>query len=172
MKKTLVAAAASLLLAAVSFAGTPANYSGTWKLDLASSKHLPSVYKDLTGGQINVTQDDKQVAVDVSMQTKTDGSEFKKSMVYKLDGSETTSEVAINTGSGMQNVPSTLRGAALPSGQLLLTQTHQVTVNSKTWESTSAERWTLSADQKTLTVHRRDNLPKGAVEYDMVFTRS
>jgi hypothetical protein len=38
--------------------------------------------------------------------------------------------------------------------------------------ATTYELWDISADGKTLTIHRRDQMSRGMFEYDMVFTRS
>lgn len=167
MKTTFLALA--LLSAATTLpAAPPVQYSGTWTYDAAASKGLPPMYADnITGWTLNVTQDAKHVTSKVHIENKL-MPPLDQTFEYALDGSETKTESAIVTPDGPKQVPTTLKAHVGENGALSLTITREFSMNGEDIRGVIAEEWELSADGKTLTVHRHDSMPR-KTDMDVVF---
>lgn len=89
---------------------------------------------------------------------------------YSLDGKETTEEPsAENAGMG---IPGTKLKADLKSdGTLNLSLVRKFNTPMGESESSTKEKWTLSADGKTLTIDRDQTSPRGSLSAKMVFTK-
>src|SRR5947209_1411811 len=151
----------------------PANYAGTWSLDAQKSKNLPPrIFQNVTNLALTVTQDTKKMDVRVHTTfTKGDPQESIQFYSYNFDGSETKAALSMRTPMGMMDTPAKLRAKVLEGGKLELTIDRELNFQGNPVNINTVERWELSADSKTLTVHRTDTSPRGAQEYDMVFNR-
>ena len=173
MLKNLIFGAA-LLAASLAFgaAAKPADYTGAWALDLKQSKNLPPFYSNVQSHKLNVTQDEKHLRV--AVEVGDGGAEpFKTSFEYNLDGTETKAETQMRTPAGTRNIPTTLKAEVVEGGCLHLTITRErPTRDGGTMKLTTVEDWRLSADGKTLNIHRSDETPRGEkFESDMVFVK-
>jgi hypothetical protein len=173
MKRLLFAAA----LVAVTFANVlavkPANYSGAWALDMKQSKNLPAYYSHIKGHKLSVTQDDKQLRVAVEIDDAQAAEPFRMDFAYALDGTETKTETQIRTPAGARSVPTTLKAVAAEDGTLRVTITRDIDMpDGSAVKAVTVEDWKLSADAKTLTIHRADDGPRGKTESDMIFVKA
>lgn len=149
----------------------PANYVGAWTLDMQQSKNLPKFYENVKSHKLFITQDEKHliVVVEVSLGQ---GEPDKLNFNYNLDGSESKTETMIRTPNGMVSVPTTLKAVVAGDGKMQITIVREITMPDKTFKGVTVEDWSLSADGKTLTIHRADDTPRGKMQADMVFVKS
>jgi hypothetical protein len=169
MKKLILAII--LLAATFVFAATkPANYAGNWTLDFKQSKNLPKYYDNIKNHKLSITQDEKvlNVGVQISFGQPTPD---KMSFVYNLDGTESKTEVQIRNQNGPLMVPATLKADSIENGKLKITISREIPMGETTFKGITVEDWELSADGKTLTIHRADDTPRGKVEMDMIFVK-
>jgi hypothetical protein len=163
---TLAAALAPLALALV----PPARYAGAWTLDRAQSRGLPPYYENVRSHRLAITQSDSVldvfVTVDVGAATP-DTIRFR----YRLDGRTTQTQTAVRTPGGLQQVPTALVATPTTDGGVHIVITRTVAMGGPPMQAVSTEDWTLGTDQRTLTVHRVDEMPRGRLEADMVFRR-
>lgn len=169
MKKLILA----IILMAASFAfaaNKPANYAGNWTLDFKQSKNLPKFYENVKSHKLFITQDEKllNVAVEVNLGQETAD---KLGFVYNLDGTESKTEVKIRTQNGPLNVPATLKALVRDDGKLQITISREIPMGDMPFKGITVEDWQLSADGKTLTIHREDETPRGKMQADMVFVK-
>jgi hypothetical protein len=168
MKK--LALTTALLAATALYAATPtaANYAGKWTLDQTKSQNLPHFYARVKSQTLNVTQDANalDVAVEVAVGEQ---SPDKLDFHYTLDGKEAKAETSIRTVSGPVKTPVWLKAVVQDAGALAITIDRQLPGDGA--HAKTNELWSLSADGKTLTVHRKDDGPLGARESDMVFVK-
>lgn len=170
--KTLFLMAALLLLSSHAFAAPKTeNYAGTWTLDTKQSKNLPPFYSRVRSHKLIITQDEKHlnVAVEVSIG---EAAPDKLSFPYNLDGSETKTETLIRTPAGPQSVPATLKAVVSADGRVHITITRELQMQGESFKGITNEDWELSADGKTLTIHRTDEMPRGKMQTEMVFVKS
>jgi hypothetical protein len=172
MKRLLFAAA----LVAATFANVlakPADYSGAWTLDVKQSKNLPPYYSHIKGHKLSVTQDDKRLRVAVEIDDTQAAEPFRMDFAYTLDGTETKTETQIRTPAGARSVPTTLKAVAAEDGTLRVTITRDIDMpDGAAVKAVTVEDWKLSADAKTLTIHRADDGPRGKTESDMIFVKA
>lgn len=162
----------ALSIAAFSFGGAkPANYSGAWTLDMKQSKNLPKYYERIQSHKLNITQDEKRLNVGVEIGREQHEPE-KIDLIYNLDGSETKTEMKLRTQDGLVSVPTTLKAVVKDDGKIEITITREVPMPDKTFKGVTVEDWELSADGKTLTIHKTDNAPWGKMESEMIFLRT
>ena len=166
--------AAALIAALFSNAlAKPANYAGTWTLDLKQSKNLPPYYSHVQAHKLSTTQDDKQLRVAVEIDDTQAAEPFRADLLYKLDGTETKTESQIRTPAGTRSVPTTLKAAASEDGTLHVTITRDITTpDGDAFKAVTDEDWKLSPDAGTLTIHRADDTPRGKTESDMIFIKA
>jgi hypothetical protein len=170
MKKLFLVIA--LIFACFTFAqAKPANYAGNWTLDTAKSKNLPKYYERIKSHKLSITQDEKQLKVAVTVDLG--GSEPDKlSFVYNLDGSETKTQTQIRTQDGPMQVPTTLSAKVGADGKIHIIIAREIQLPDGPFKGTTIEDWELSADGKTLTIHRADDTPRGKTESDMIFVKN
>ncbi|HXM41706.1 MAG TPA: hypothetical protein VN924_10660 [Bryobacteraceae bacterium] len=130
------------------------NLGGNWKLNAAKSDFgampAPNTRTD------TITHDDPDLR-DVYTQSGQMG-QFTAEMKYSTDGKETTSSVRgneIKTTAKWDGDDLTIAGKAQFNGA-------DVTLN---------DRWSLSADGKTLTIQRHVNSPMGATDQKIVLEK-
>src|SRR5829696_770033 len=187
MKNILFAAIFCAAFAISAFAqAKPADYSGTWTLDIPQSKL--DVRTRIESMTMTVAQTDKELKV--TSETKRQappadaaaapaggagagrgagrgGAGGDGTVVYSLDGKETTIEVDGPNGKMPVKYTASLDGgkANLSSSRSFNAgQMGDVTVTTK-------EVWSLSADGKTLTVVREQSSPRGSNSSTMVFVK-
>jgi hypothetical protein len=165
--KTLFAAAA---LATLVLHATPPNYAGNWTLDAAKSTGLPPFYAEIKSHKLTVTQTDKTLDVAVTVD-RGNPEPDKMHFTYNLAGAETKSETPVRTPMGMIPVPTTMRAKVNDDGTVVINIDREFPMGGQSIKATTVETWKLSADGKTLTVHRVDNNPRGESIADMVFVK-
>lgn len=161
-----------LLAASVAFAARvkPANYAGNWTLDKSQSKNLPRYYENIKSHKLAITQNEKLLNVDVEIKMgESDPGDFH--LAYNLDGAESKTETPIRTPDGLINVPTTLKAVEIGDGKLRITISREINMNGSSFKGVTTEDWQLSADGKTLTIHKVDEMPRGKVESDMIFVK-
>src|SRR5215210_4031676 len=162
MKKTLVLCVAlCAMMIAVSAAGAATNFAGTWLLDKTKSEGLNP--RMVEGGDIiyTVTQDDKTITVEAP------GRGGTQKTVYKLDGSETTTQVE-----GQMPGKMTTKAAWKDNGKTLeLTSVRSGNFNGNDFTATTTQHWELAEDGKVLKIHSKSESPQGAREAKYVFTK-
>lgn len=159
------------------------DYSGTWTLDISKSK--VGERARIESMTMTVSQTDKDLKID-SKTVRTgrpDGSSGgtgggggmgrgggfgngDDSRTYSLDGKETRIELE----SPMGKIPVTSK-AKVDAGKLNLSSSR--TFNGPNGEITAEtkEDWTLSVDEKTLTVTREQTTPRGTNSSTLVFVK-
>ena len=169
--KTLALALALSLAPLAPSAPKPVNYSGSWTLDKARSKGLPSFYDRVRSQRLEIAQRgwhlDVGVVVDIG-EAAADTMRF----VYTINGAETRTVTAVRGPGGMMQVPTVLRAVASADRQVHLTIERDIALGQGSFHAVSKEDWQLGADGNTLTVHRADDTPRGPMQSEMVFTRS
>lgn len=89
---------------------------------------------------------------------------------YSLDGKETTEDAsAANPGMGMPGAK--LKAELQKDGTLNLSLVRKFNTPMGEAEASTKEKWTLSADGKTLTIDRDQTSPRGSLSAKMVFTK-
>ncbi|HET6231771.1 MAG TPA: hypothetical protein VFE05_16975 [Longimicrobiaceae bacterium] len=167
MKKLLLALALGLSTAASAHAQA-ANYAGAWTLDMARSHGLPPYYSQVKSHRLDITQD--AAHLDVGVQVDILGHTDSLSFVYNLDGSETDTQTSIRMQNGPVPVPTKLK-AAVTDGGMHITIARTIPMGDHPFTGVTTEDWSLSADGRTLTVHRVDDSPRGQMVADMVFSK-
>lgn len=170
--KTIAAIVLSLAATAALAAPLP-DYSGKWTLDLAASKDLPQrMYAGVASQTLTLKQTDKQVSFDIDIQRKDDAPAFKQTLTFNLDGTPTETSSKVRTPNGEVTVPMTLTLKPAADGTLNVTEVRHLSMGEQKFEAETSEQWQLSADGKTLTVHRTDKMRRGTMSFDMVFRRA
>jgi hypothetical protein len=187
MKKTALLAAMLCLFAVGIFAQAKPDFSGTWTLDKGKSK-LPENAR-IESMTIKATQ----TASDLTVETTTkreprpegagggmggQGGGGGRGMgggmmggdgttVFKIDGSETTTEIETRMG----KMP--VKSKAMLSASSLETTTSR-TFNTPNGEMTmtTKENWTLADGGKTLKIVRTSTTPQGERTTEMVYTKN
>ena len=186
MKNILFAAVFCAAFAVSAFAqAKPADYSGTWNLDIPQSK-LDARMR-IESMTMTVAQTDKELKVSSETKRQPPPADSAapagagsgrgpgrggagggdSTVVYSLDGKETIVELDGPNGKTSVKNQATLEGgkASLSSSRSFSAgQMGDVTVTTK-------EAWSLSADGKTLTVVRDQTSPRGSSSSTMVFVK-
>jgi hypothetical protein len=152
-------------------ANQAADYSGSWAMDKARSTGLPAVYDKVKRHTLLNTQTSTQLGVLVEVdigQPDTDKIDF----AYPLDGTLANTQSKIRTRDGLVNVPTTLQALVGADGSIHIDIVRTIPMGDKTITSRATEDWQLSADGKTLNIHRTDESPRGKNQSDMVFIKS
>jgi hypothetical protein len=172
MKRLLFAAALIAATFVNVLALKPADYAGAWTLDMKQSKNLPPYYSHIQGHKLSVTHDDKHLRVAVEIDDTQAAEPFRMNFAYTLDGTDTKTETQIRTPAGARSVPTTLKAVAAEDGTLRVTITRDIDMpDGAAVKAVTVEDWKLSADAKTLTIHRNDDGPRGKTEY-MIFVKA
>jgi hypothetical protein len=171
MKKAIASFALALSIAVTLTAAPKAvDYSGKWTLDRAASGNLPRMYDKVSAHKIDVTQTATTFTVAVDI-TRSEGAPVRQTFNFDLTGKSTQAETTVHTPDGDRKIPMTLKGVVREDGRIEVTEEREIRGPEGSINATTYELWDVSADGKTLTVHRRDTMPRGTFEYDMVFTR-
>jgi hypothetical protein len=193
MKKNLILAAVFTLFAAVmsvSAQDKPAeapkitDFSGKWVLDISKSKLEERMRIE------SMTLTVSQTAKDIKTESIAKHIPSPNSMTpggrggmggppagngpdihtYTLDGKETTEDAsAANPGMGMAGAK--LKAELQKDGTLNLSLVRKFNTPMGEAEASTKEKWTLSADGKTLTIDRDRTSPRGSLSAKMVFTK-
>jgi hypothetical protein len=172
MKTTLALALfATLTLSAA----PPVNYAGHWTYDSTASKGLPpQLAADVTVWTLAVKQTPERLNLQVHIENKRpEMPALDQSFDYTLDGKEAATKTSILTPRGPMEVPTTLKGHVNENGTVELSITRELSMGDETRQAVLTEKWDLSADGKTLTIHRHDVRPNGNTsDSDVVFHRA
>jgi hypothetical protein len=155
MKNALfLALAAAIVLPFTARAQAKPDFTGTWTLDAAKSD-APMGRGGRGGapGPVTVTQDANTLTQKRGEQT----------LVYKLDGSESSNEVQGR--GGVQTVKSK---AKWEGAKLVIESTREI----QGFALTTKEERTLSADGKEMTIHTTATTPQGDIDNKQVYTKS
>jgi hypothetical protein len=174
MQKRLAAtlSGALLLTSTLLMAATPkaTSYAGKWTLDRTQSRNLPKYYEHVASHTLDVTQSETALEVAVTV-TAAEHEPDHFNFHYDLNGEETSTTTKIRTQAGPTEVPTKLKATRGAKGGLSISIARQFEMNGEQIKAVTIETWELSADSKTLTVHRADDSPRGKMECDMVFVR-
>ena len=169
MKKLILAII--LLTVSVTIAAVkPANFAGNWTLDKSLSKNLPKYYENISSHKLAITLDKKSLNVAIAI-TIGENLPDKFNFDYNLDGTESKTQAQIRTPNGLVNVPTTLKAIEAGDEKLQITITRELNMNGNSFKGVTVENWQLSADGKTLTIHKIDEMPQGKVESEMIFIK-
>lgn len=179
MRRTLIfsGVCCALLIGvfAVGAAQKGVNFAGTWELDKAKSKLPEMMANNLTSLTWTVTQTDAELKIEPKAEMAQGGGGGGRGMgmggnqpqTYKLDGSETTSDLT-----GRMTGKITRKAKWAGEGKILeLSSVTNADFNGNTFTSTTTEHWELADEGKTLKVHRKQETPRGEVESTMVFNK-
>jgi hypothetical protein len=160
------------LSVAVTLAAAPKtpDYSGKWTLDRAASKNLPPMFEKVSSHKIDVSQTAAKftVALDIA---RGEAAPIQQTLDFDLTGKPTQTETTVHTPGGDRKLPMTLKASVREDGRVEVTEEREMRGPEGPVTAMTYELWDVSADGKTLTIHRKDTMPRGTFEYDMVFTR-
>jgi hypothetical protein len=157
----LLALIAALVLPFSARAQGKADFSGTWTLDTAKSDPPPQGRGGRGGGGGGGTQTIKQTANELSVTSEGRGG--PQTMVYKLDGSQSTNEV-MGRG-GAQSVKSTAKW----DGSSLVIET---TRDFQGTAITTKEVRRLDNGGKEMVIESSTQTPNGEMKRKTVYTKS
>lgn len=185
MKKTILLMALLCLSAIGIFAQGSPDFSGNWTLDKSKSK-LPensriesmTIKATQTAGDLTVETATKQEPRPEGAGGGMGGQGGGRGMgggmmggngksVFKLDGSETTTEVETRMG----KMPVKSKATLSASGLETMTSRTFNTPNGE-MTMTTKENWTLADGGKTLKIVRTSTSPRGETTSEMVFTKN
>ena len=181
MKSILFAAIFCVAFAISAFAqAKPADFSGTWALDIPKSQldarmRIESLTMTVaqTDTELKVTSETKRQAPPADAAQGAPGRGAGRgfgggdgTVVYSLDGKETTVEVDGPNG----KMPVKYK-AAMEAGKANLSSTRSFSGPMGEITMTTKEVWSLSPDGKTLTVVRENSSPRGTNSSTMVFVK-
>jgi hypothetical protein len=167
MKKLLAVCvlAISALIIARAASVAPPKFAGVWVLNRSKSAGLTGT---LANAEIRliVTQDDKQITTEQKVVIK--GREQpSQEFLYKLDGSETTTEVVRPMAGTMK-----LKAKWVEASKTLeLTSTITGDDNGKEMTVTTTEQWRLVENGKVLQIVRTRETPQGKKLFGLHFDR-
>jgi TonB family protein len=190
MKKVTLLLSLVLLLSFSAFA--QANFSGFWELDKSKSKLDERMSKSIESQALKVSQTEKEFKVETftkrlsppegGMMPQNGGGQQQPppmsggmmrgggdvSAVYSLDGKENTIQQESPNGS----IAVVFKAIVDKDGTINLSQTR--TFNGQNGEMTfvTKEKWTLSAEGKTLTINRDSDSPRGKTSLELVFVKN
>lgn len=177
MKKSLILISMLCLSAISAFAQNiveSKNFSGDWELDVSKSKlDERSRVESMTMKVVQTNDEIKIETVTKRAEGNGDGRGGRMMMgggnsdlTYMLNGKESK----ITQDSPMGAVPVTLK-AKLDGDKLKLNQTRTMNTQMGEVSITTKETWTLSDGDKTLTVKRETETPRGVNSSEMVFMK-
>jgi hypothetical protein len=166
----LILAYAGFTLASI-LAVTPADYAGSWSFNREQSKDLPAQLAGIKTFELTVAAENG-LKVDVDIETgQAQVPKVHHSFLYPLDGSERATTSEIMTPAGPKQIPTRLSGKVEADGKLELSLTRELKMKDQVRSLRSVEKWELSADARTLTVHVDEERPDGPATYAMVFEK-
>ncbi len=152
------------------------NFTGIWELDLSASEL--SEHSSLKSMTMNVTQTKKEILLKIESKMNDDeiparGIRIKLSakgkngkVIYKLDGSETESELDGEVDGTLMR-----KGRIAENGSVILTKTLNINFQGNEITSVTTETWELSDKGKTLTISREIETSRGTQNSELVFTK-
>jgi len=154
-----------------------ANFAGAWELDKSKSKLSEQMTNNLTSMTWTVTQSDTELKIEPKAEMaqagggggggRGGGMGFNQPRTFKLDGSETASELT-----GRMTGKATRKAKWAGEGKVLeLNTVTNAEFNGNSFTSTTTEHWELADGGKTLKVHQKSENPRGTQESTMVFTK-
>jgi hypothetical protein len=158
MKRVLITAGLSVLLAASAFAQAKPDFSGTWNLDLTKSDFGPTPPPD----SMVLVVEHKEPALKIMSTQTSQGASISNTRNITTDGKPNANK--LQTGDGAQDVTSTSKwnGNKLSTAYTLEMQGMKLGVN---------DSWSLSADGKVLTVMRAISTEQGDLALTTVFNK-
>jgi len=178
MKKTVFTLGflGAMVFALAVSAAAPTSFAGTWSLDKAKSTGLDQRMQGADSVQWVITQDDKQISIESKVTGGQQGGGpgggggggrgggMGGPRTYTLDGKEVTTEG--------NNGTSTTKATWSGDGKSLELQSVRAgNFNGNDFKATTVDKMSLSADGKTLTVHRTGESPRGPIDMTLVFTK-
>jgi len=155
LRKHFVTTLALLVVAALAMpAAAKTDFSGTWKLEADKSDFGPMPPPE----KYEQTVSHKDPELKISLLQAGQQGEMKAEMAYSTDGKETTNEIRGNP----------VKSTAKWEGDALLIESKMDIQGN---ELKLADKWSLSADGKTLTMNRKINAPQGEFEMKMVLAK-
>ena len=166
MKRITTAALAAVMalgVGAASAAAAKADFTGTWKLDVAKSEGLPPAVK---GQTMTVKQTGDRVEIATTVTTDQGEQEIKDA--YVLDGKEVdhVQKAMGMEGKGKRTANWSADGNGIEVKENALFETDQGSADIKT-----TRKWALSADGKTLTIEMVIDGPMGPQNIKRVFAK-
>lgn len=186
MKKFFFLAAVVCFSAVAGFSqAKPADFSGTWSLDIPKSKlddrmrvEAMTLTVAQTDKELKVTTETKRMAPPTDVPAGGPGGPGggrgagrgfgggDGTIAYSLEGKETIVEIDGPNG----KMPVKYKGA-IAAGSATLSSSRSFTGPMGEVTMTGKDVWTLSPDGKTLTVVREQTSPRGSVSSTMVFAK-
>ncbi len=155
LSRPLILAALALSCA---FAQSKPDFSGTWKLNASKSDFGPMAASAPANATRTIQHKDPELKY--TLETETPNGTRKQDLAYKTDGSKSK-----NTMGRAGEVES----VATWKGEILTITSEREIQGAKI---TQVESWTLSPDQKVLTVSNKINSPMGEFEIKMVMDKA
>ena len=130
------------------------DFSGSWKMNAAKSDYGPLPAPD----KYEQTIDHKDPVLKIAAVQVGQQGEMKSDLTYSSDGKENTNKMRGND----------VKTTGKWDGDTL---TFNTKLDFQGAEITLADKWTLSADGKTLTIDRHINSPQGELDQKIVFEK-
>jgi len=155
------------------FAATP-NFSGSWELDVGKSK-LPDTMQ-IESMTLTVVQTEKELSIQSATKRARGnmdspmrrGGGGTQTVIYSLEGKETNAEI----GSGAMAGKEIRRASVTSDGKLSLTLMRNFnSENGAAVTLKTNDTWELMDEGKTLKVIRYMEMPRGATNAELYFTR-
>ena len=149
----------------------PTNFAGTWVLDKGKSEGLNPGMANAESVTWTITQDEKELTTKPEVKGGGGGGGGGmgggQAATFKLDGSETTSDVT-----GRMTGKATRKAKWTDGGKMLeLNTVINGDFNGNSFTATTVEHWELADGGKVLKVHRKAESPRGTQESKMVFNK-
>ncbi|HZS07848.1 MAG TPA: hypothetical protein VFD58_23645 [Blastocatellia bacterium] len=175
MKKLLMATGflCAAMIGLSASATAPANFAGTWVLDKGKSELPQQMAANVESITWMITQDDKELTIKPDVKAGGGGGGGRPGMMnqpqtYKLDGSETTSDVNFGQASGK----ATRKAKWTNDGKNLeLNTVTNLDFNGNAVTITSIQHLELAEGGKVLKAHSTTESPRGTQESKMVFNK-
>ena len=147
------------LVCAVLLSAAATDFSGEWRLVVPRSRAKDALAKQWMPRELTKVVEQKGDYLTIKAREINSKGEFSASLRYRLDGTETENEAAdVKT-----------RATARWSGKALIVD------SAGTFQGSPIrvhDRWEVSRDRRTLTVHRHFEGPPGRSDQDLVFERA
>ncbi len=177
MRKIFFLAAIVCATAVAGFSqAKPADFSGTWELDLSKSKITAPSYVQAMTLTVTQTQNELKVVTKMDRGPVPSGAPSTgrgmgrgsgdHTAPYPLDGKEATVEIDGPNG----KMPVKYKGA-ISGGKASLMQSRTFNGPMGEVSMTTKDTWSLSADGKTLTIERESTSPRGTNSSTMIFVK-
>lgn len=172
MKLRLIFVLTLIVIAcSAAFGVSPADYAGAWSFNREQSKDVPAQLASVKAFDLTVAVDNG-LKVEVDVETgQSQVPHMHHTYTYPLDGSESATTTEVMTPSGPKQIPTRLSANVEENGALDLTMSRDLSMKDQVRTLRTVEKWELSADGTSLTVHINEERPNGPATYTMVFQR-